>query len=150
MIEKSSILDLNKKDTISIQEFGNVDGASVMNLVMGEDGHLYCGIPLQKLYKSNQSHCKIETSISTQEPSSKQLNAIPNPFSDQTKIKIPSEFQHEKLQVAISDMQGRIINSFVFIGNEIDIINSNLSSGLYLVRIKTEGGISFICKIIAM
>lgn len=150
LIEKSSILDLTKKDTISIQEFGNIDGASVMNLVMGEDGYLYCGIPLQKLYKSNQSHCKIETSISSQEPSSKQLNAIPNPFSDQTKIKVPSEFQHEKLQVSITDMHGRIINSFVFIGNEIDIINSNLSSGLYIVRIKTEGGISFICKIIAM
>ncbi|RYD59353.1 MAG: DUF4394 domain-containing protein [Sphingobacteriales bacterium] len=68
------------------------------------------------------------------------LLLYPNPAVNQTRVVLPT-VAVQPIHAYVTDMQGAVINHFVYApgGNEIDIDVTSLRSGLYSIRVQEEG-----------
>lgn len=73
----------------------------------------------------------------------------PNPFSDMLTIELPDVRNSVSTVIDIIDVNGRYINSKIKIinNNEIQLNPGNLSKGIYMIRIQTEGK-TFFSKVV--
>lgn len=66
----------------------------------------------------------------------KQITAVPNPFSNFTKLIFNSEQKNASIQIL--DLLGNVVKSFQFSGNQLTIEKENLKQGVYFVHVFNE------------
>ncbi|UOK42653.1 MULTISPECIES: T9SS type A sorting domain-containing protein [Flavobacterium] len=83
------------------------------------------------------------TVLSSNEFETKAFTFYPNPVKEVLYLSIPDEIGTNEFE--IFDLLGKTINTGVLVSNQINV--SDLSNGLYLLKIKTEKGI-FVSKVL--
>lgn len=76
------------------------------------------------------------------------ISFLPNPSDAKTKIILPEQFNNKLNNILIYTSQGLLINNFSAQGSEIELLNLNLSNGIYFINAISENGEKAIGKLL--
>ncbi|MFC0878314.1 T9SS type A sorting domain-containing protein [Saccharicrinis sp. FJH2] len=112
---------------------------NVYSIIIDSNGTKWLGTANGLVTITNKS---AEKNLTTSLISESGLNHIfklyPNPVNDFIVIKMPKEIQYSHLKIL--NIQGKIIKSFTVHNNQNQLDVSDLSNGIYFVRIQTDKG----------
>lgn len=83
--------------------------------------------------------------VGIDEPMALHLNMYPNPVTDQFTIDLPGVSVYD---FRLTDVSGKVVQSFTFSGNKAVLPRNNLPPGIYLVHVRKEQGQSTVKKIV--
>ena len=100
--------------------------------------HTICGIEWQDV---------IDVSTSTVFVPDVDINVFPNPFESTATFKIEG-MEFNEFEFKVYDMQGRLMRHEIYNGNKFEFHRNQLTSGLYVYRIESEGQPIVVGKIV--
>ena len=77
------------------------------------------------------------------------VNVFPNPFSEATTFELETTENFGQLQFTLYDVTGREVRRINFTGNSFDLQRTDLTNGMYIYRIESNGTLLSTGKVIA-
>ena len=77
------------------------------------------------------------------------INVFPNPFSESATFELATTENFGQLQFTLYDVTGREVRKINFTGNSFDLQRTDLTNGIYIYRIESNGTLLSTGKVIA-
>jgi len=81
-------------------------------------------------------------------PELEAVNVFPNPFSEATTFELVTTETFRQLQFTLYDVMGREVKRINFSGNRFELQRSDLTNGMYIYRIESNGNLLSTGKVI--